>query len=72
MNQSSDVIQLAMDNGISIGNVGSPDRRRTSLALAQPRRGQHPRIIPVAHRPANAGMILGTDPFKTFLQKLKT
>ena len=37
--------------------ASSPARRRTSLALAQPRRGQHPQIIPVAHRPANAGMI---------------
>jgi len=56
MNQISAVPQLDMDNGTSIGNFGSPARRRTSLALAQPRRGQHPQIISVAHRPANAGM----------------
>jgi hypothetical protein len=31
-------------------------RRRTGVAAAQLWRGQHPQIISVAHRPANAGM----------------
>jgi hypothetical protein len=34
---------------ISISTIG--------VAVAQSRRGQHPQIIPVAHRPANAGMM---------------
>ena len=40
--------------------ASSATGRRTSVAVTQSRRGQHPQIIPVAHRPADAGMILRT------------
>jgi tetratricopeptide (TPR) repeat protein len=43
--------------------ASSATGRRASVAVAHPRRGQHPQIIYAAHRPANAGMILRIDPF---------
>src|ERR1035437_1161242 len=36
---------------------------KIGVAVAQFRRGQHPQIISVAHRPAHAGMMLWIHPF---------